>query len=144
MKKFSFRFAAVLRQREIVLDQKRSIFAEVERKLALAEELLTQRRQDLGAQLAGGPQAGQAFDARKELVRHRYIFSLRQEIGRREQQMVMVEQELTRARQVVTVAHQDLRAMEILREKDHLAWQHEMKRAEERQIDEHNAQRFQR
>lgn len=142
MKRFKFRFAVVLRQREIVLDQKRAAMAEVDRKRVLAEDLLAQRRQSLDAQLAGGPRPNQLFDANAELVRQRYIHSLRQEIARRDQQLELIRQELNTARQAVTEAHQALRAIEILRDKDEEAWRLEMKRAEEKQTDETNAQRW--
>lgn len=142
MKKFAFRFAAVLRQREIVLDQKRAEFSEVERKRVLAEDLLTQRRQTLDGQLAAGPRPNQSFDANAELIRQRFIHSLRQEIRRREQQLELIRQELEAARLAVTGAHQNLRAIELLREKDEAAWRHELKRAEEKQTDETNSQRW--
>ncbi len=142
MKKFAFRFAAVLRQREIVLEQKRVALGEVERKRIMAEELLTQRRTTLDGHLASGPRPNMAFDASAELVRQRFIHSLRQEIGRREQQMEMIAQELNTAREAVNAAHQALRAIEMLREKDEAAWRFELKRSEERQTDETNSQRW--
>lgn len=142
MKKFAFRFAAVLRQREIVLDQKRAELTEVERKRQLADDLLGQRRQALNGHLNAGPRPNQSFDANAELIRQRFIHSLRQEIRRREQQLEMIGQELERARQAVAEAHQALRAIELLRDKDFEAWKFEMKRAEERQTDETNAQRW--
>ncbi|MCK6574678.1 flagellar export protein FliJ [Myxococcota bacterium] len=142
MKKFAFRFAAVLRQREIVLDQKRAVLSEAERKRTMAEELLTQRRQALNGQLNGGPRPNQSFDANAELVRQRFIHSLRQEIRRREQQLELIMQEVEAARAAVQEAHQALRAIEMLEEKDREAWRFALKRAEEKQTDETNAQRW--
>ena len=141
MKKFRFRFQAVLQQREIVLDEKRGLLAEAQRKRALAESLLDERRDALTAQLNGGPQANTAFVPAAELVRPRYIMSLRQEIRRREQQLTQIDQEVEKARTVVTEAHQALRAIEVLREKDEAEWRFEFKRAEERNTDEHNSSR---
>ena len=141
MKKFRFRFQAVLQQREIVLDEKRGLLAEAQRKRALAESLLDERRDALTAQLNGGPQANTAFVPAAELVRQRYIMSLRQEIRRREQQLTQIDQEVEKARTVVTEAHQALRAIEVLREKDEAEWRFEFKRAEERSTDEHNSSR---
>jgi len=141
MKKFRFRFQAVLQQREIVLDEKRGVLAEAQRKRALAESLLDERRDALAAQLNGGPQANTAFVPAAELVRQRYIMSLRQEIRRREQQLTQIDQEVEKARAAVTEAHQALRAIEVLREKDEAEWRFELKRTEERNTDEHNSSR---
>lgn len=142
MKKFAFRFAAVLRQREIVLDQKRADLSEVERKRVMAEDLLTQRRQTLNGHLNAGPRPNQTFDANAELIRQRFIHTLRQEIRRREQQLELIQQELENARKAVSEAHQALRAIEMLKEKDFEAWKFELKRAEEKQTDETNSQRW--
>jgi flagellar export protein FliJ len=141
MKKFRFRFEAVLHQREIVLDEKRGVLAEAQRKRSLAESLLEERRAALLSQLQAGPRVHTAFDASTELVRQRYILSLRQEIRRREQQLALIEQEVEKARVVVTEAHQAMRAIEVLREADEAEWRHAMKRDEERTTDEHNSSR---
>lgn len=142
MKKFAFRFAAVLRQREIVLDQRRAELSEVDRKRLLAEDLLEQRRLALTGELNSGPRPNRTFDANAELIRQRFIHTLRQEIRRREQQLDQILQELEAARKAVATAHQELRAIELLREKDEAAWRFELKRAEEKQTDETNSQRW--
>ncbi len=139
MKKFTFRFEAVERQRAIVLDGRVAELAESQRKRQLAEQLLAERREGLAA--AGRPDALAAFDARHEVVRQRYLHALRTEIARREQQLALIDREINEARGRVAEAHRALRAIELLRERDLEEWKAELRRAEGREIDEHNANR---
>jgi flagellar export protein FliJ len=138
LKKFTFRFEAVERQRTIVLDGRVAELAEAQRKRQLADQLLAQRRESLAD--AGRP-AGATFDARHELVRQRYLHALRAEIARREQQLAHIDREVEEARGRVAEAHRALRAIELLRERDLEEWKAEVRRAEGREIDEHNATR---
>jgi flagellar export protein FliJ len=138
LKKFTFRFEAVERQRGIVLDGRVAELAEAQRKRQFAEQLLAQRRESLAA--TARP-AGASFDARHELVRQRYLHALRAEIARREQQLAQIDREIDEARGRVAEAHRALRAIELLRERDLAEWKTELRRAEGRELDEHNASR---
>jgi flagellar export protein FliJ len=138
MKKFTFRFEAVERQRGVLLDTRTAELAEAQRKRRMAEGLLAQRRETLAAAQRG---PGVPFDARQELIRQRYLHALRQEIARREQQLRLIDAEIDEARNRVTQAHRDLRAIELLRERDHDEWRADVRRAEGAEIDEHNSNR---
>lgn len=141
MKRFLFRFEAVLKQRNAILDQRTLQLAEVERKRALAVEILTQRRQSLTANLAAPSESGRSFDPHRELIRQRYLQRLRTEIAGREQQLLNIDAERETARVAVTEAHRGVRAMELLEGRDREEWAADARRAEEREADEQNAQR---
>lgn len=141
MKKFVFRFEVVERHRNLLLDDRTAALAEALRKRRVAEDLLAQRRAALATLQAAGPAAGEPFDARRELIRQRYLFTLRAEIARREQQLALIDEEIAEARAAVAEAHRAVRAMELLRARDEAAWRAELRRHEDKQTDEHNGRR---
>jgi len=141
VRRFMFRFEAVLKQRNAVLDQRTLELAEVERKRAMALDLLTRRRQSLATHVATSGVARGRFEPHRELIRQRYLQRLRAEIGRRELQLETIGEEHETARVAVTEAHRGVRAMELLEERDRTLWAAEVRRAEERENDEQNAQR---
>ncbi len=130
MRRFRFRFEAVQKQRTALLDEARGVLAEVMGRHTLAERLLAERRQELDEALErsdDGP-----ITPGKEMLRQRHIFTLREEVRRREYQMSQLEERLDAARVAVSEAHRGVRALEILEERDREAWVLETKREEQK------------
>lgn len=142
MKRFEFRFEAVRKQRDALLDQAKSRLAEVVGRHTLAVELLTERRADLTRLAAGGPRPGAPLDPGRELIRQRHLQHLRDEIARRERQLEPLQKAVDEARAAVAEAHHALRAIEKLEERDREAWRLETRREEQKEADERSAQRF--
>ena len=142
MLKFKFRFKAVQHQRQVILDQKLAIKAEIlaERERALNErahlEALYQQS------LTGGAKVGEQFDAQTETWRQLNLFSLREEIKLKDQELDEIDKRLDEAQNEVTEAHRNLRAMEVLEEKDRDAWKHEYRIFQQKETDEINTTRF--
>lgn len=142
MKRFKFRFAAVKDQRQVILDQKLAKKAEALAELnqALAEK---DHLQNLYQQtLYGGAQVGQLFNAQEETWRQLRLFSLREEIQSADQKIVELENKLAEIQEEVTEAHRDLKAMEVIEDKDKKTWQHEFKVHQQKETDEINTTRF--
>ena len=130
MRRFRFRFEAVQKQRTALLDEARGVLAEVMSRHTLAERLLAERRQELDEALErtdDGP-----ITPGKEMLRQRPLFTLRDEVQRREYQMTQLEERLEAARVAVSEAHRGVRALEILEERDREAWVLETKREEQK------------
>jgi len=134
MRRFRFRFEAVLKQRVVLLDAARSEFAEILGRHTFSERLLGERRANLDAAL-GRDEEG-PIDPGHEMVRQRHIYTVREEVKRREYQLIQLEERLEAARLTVTEAHRELRAIEILEERDRETWAQEMKREEEKISDD--------
>lgn len=142
MKRFKFRFAAVKDQRQIILDQKLAKKAQALAELnqAHAEK---QHLENLYHQaLHGGPQVGQLFNAQEESWRQLRLFSLREEIQSAEKKIVECEEKLNEIQEEVTEAHRDLKAMEVIEEKDRKTWRHEYNVHQQKETDEINTTRF--
>ena len=142
MKKFRFRLEAALRQREAVLDNAKIELNEVSQRRDLAQNLLSDRQESLLVISQQGPQVGGQIDPGGELIRQRHMHVLREEIRRREQQVDHLERLREERRLKVVEAHRDLRALEILRERDYAAWLAEFKYQEQKETDERNSARF--
>ena len=143
MKAFKFRFAAALRQRNLLLDAATGALAEAESRRVLAEKLLLERRQ-LVHELASQERASGPFDPNAELIRQRHLYGLREEIQRREVLLAQLTELVEEKRQEVAEAHRDLRAMEILEEKEREAWRKEVLSEEQKETDDRNSQRHNR
>ena len=70
------------------------------------------------------------------------LFSLREEIEVAEKKIVELEQKLAEIQEEVTEAHRDLKAMEVIEDKDKKAWRHEFKVHQQKETDEINTTRF--
>lgn len=142
MKRFEFRFEAVRKQRDAMLDQAKGKLGEVIGRYTLAVDLLAERRQSLSLLASHTPQPGQPIDPRRALLRQRHLQALRDEIGRREHQLEALQKAVDEARAEVAKAHHALQAIEVLEERDREAWRDEMRREEQKEADERSAQRF--
>jgi flagellar export protein FliJ len=142
MKRFDFRFQAVLDARQQALEDATRVLVAKQEKHAFAVDLLTQRRQALATVVAQGAVPGHQVNPSQLVLRQRYAARLRVEIDRRVQQLGLIDKEVETARQAVTVAHQEVRALEILLERDREAWRQAWLKEEQAQLDETNTQRF--
>ena len=142
MKRFRFRFTAVLDQRQVILDQKLALKAEV---LAERDRVL-QERAHLEAMyqqtLVGGAKVGEIFNAQAETWRQLRLFSLREEMTLKERELERIDKRLDEIQQEVTEAHRDLKAMEIIKDKDLKKWKHEFHVHQQKETDEINTTRF--
>jgi flagellar export protein FliJ len=141
MKSFKFRLAAALHHRELLLEIAQSELAQVLEKLNLAKELLDQCAQTLKGFVDAAPLAGDQFDPNHDLIRQRHIYQIREEIARRTamiKQLTDLQQEKIAA---VGEAHKNVRAMELLEEKEKAAWLLEVKRAEQKELDEYGSRK---
>ncbi|MGB0647039.1 MAG: flagellar export protein FliJ [Bradymonadia bacterium] len=136
MKAFQFRLAAALHHRELLLEIAQSELAEALEKLNLATELMEECQSKLKVYVDAAPLAGAQFDPNQDLIRQRHIYHIRQEIDRRQamiKQLTDLHQEKVSA---VAEAHRNVRAMELLEEKEKAAWLLEAKRNEQKELDE--------
>ena len=142
MKRFKFRFAAVKDQRQVILDQKLAkkaqALAELNQAIAEKDHLQNLYQQTLH----GGAQVGQLFNAQEETWRQLRLFSLREEIQSADQKIAELEEKLAEIQEEVTEAHRDLKAMEVIEDKDKKAWRHEFKVHQQKETDEINTTRF--
>lgn len=142
MRRFVFRFDAVKRQREAMLDAAKGGLAELAARHARAAEHLADRRAALAATAADGPRAGEGFDPRRERIRQLHLQALRDEITRAADALTRLDAELNAAREKVAEAHRRLRAIEVLEERDREQWRADVTREEQKAADERSAQRF--
>ncbi|MEE2755919.1 MAG: flagellar export protein FliJ [Myxococcota bacterium] len=141
MKKFEFRLAAALMARNAHLELVQGELANVNSRLNLAEELL-HKRDRLFQELAGQtPKSGTSFEPALALQHQRHLDQLREEIKRRTEIVRQLTEERNEAQDRVAEAYKDVRALEILQEKDKGKWLLEMKREEQKAADELNGQR---
>ena len=142
MKRFKFRFAAVKDQRQIILDQKLAKKAQALAELNQAYAEKQHLEQLYQQTLYGGAQVGQLFNAQEESWRQLRLFSLREEIQSAERKIVECEEKLSEIQEEVTEAHRDLKAMEVIEEKDRKVWRHEYNVHQQKETDEINTTRF--
>ena len=142
MKKFEFRLSAALKARNVALDAAKTELADVSSRHALAEKLLQSRRDDLMTLAQSDREPGTPLDAHRELLMQRHQHQVREEIGRREHIVFKLVEEMEEARQKVAEAYREVRALEVLEERDRLEWIEETRREEQKENDEHNSQRF--
>ena len=142
MKKFKFRLAAVRDQRQVVLDQKLAVKAQImaQRNQILAER--SQLEQLYHHTLISGAKVGEAFNPQVETWRQLRLFSLREEIRMKDQELIEIDRQLEEAQAQVVEAHKDLKAMEVLERKDKEAWKHEYRVYQQKETDEINTTRF--
>lgn len=142
MKRFKFRFTAVKNQRQVILDQKLAKKAEVLAELNQAVAFLQQLQALYQNTLQGGSAVGELFDAQRETWRQLRLFSLREESEQQERVIAQLHERLAEVQLEVTEAHRDLKAMEVIEEKDLKAWKHEYRVHQQKETDEINTTRF--
>ncbi|MAD61490.1 MAG: hypothetical protein CMH49_08275 [Myxococcales bacterium] len=142
MKRFKFRFAAVKDQRQIILDQKLAKKAQALAELSQAHAEKQHLEQLYHQTLHGGAQVGQLFNAQEESWRQLRLFSLREEIQSAERKIIECEERLNEIQEEVTEAHRDLKAMEVIEDKDRKDWRHEYNVHQQKETDEINTTRF--
>ena len=136
MKAFKFRLQAALQHRELLLEVAQSDLAQAIEKLDLAEKLLVECHARIQTFVDAAPKSGSQFDANQELIRQRHIYQIREEVDRREAIVKQLEEAKQEKVDAVAQAHRDLRALEILEEKEKAAWLLEFKRNEQKELDE--------
>ena len=141
MKKFRFRLAPALSARRTILEAIQGELAEVLSRQNFAEELLEKRQAALREMALVTPKAGKPFDPGNELIRQRHLKQLRDEIERRQHQLSELHTLVEETRDKVAEAFRDVRALEILEEKDLEAWRLESRRDEQKENDDFSAQR---
>ena len=141
MKRFRFRLAAPLMQRDAILDNAKIELNEVSQRLNLAEDLLQGKLDELKGLTDRPHKPGRIIEPASELIRQRHMHVLREEITRREKQVEHLQRVREERRLKVIEAHRDLRALEILKERDRAAWLAEMKHQEQKETDDRNSAR---
>lgn len=144
VRRFSFRFDAVKRQRDATLDAAKGALAAVLDRHARHSEHLADRRLTLQRIAADGPRPPAPLDPRRERIRQLHLHALRDDITRAEAELALIETELADARATVAEAHRRLRAIERLEERDREAWREDVTREEQKEADERSAQRHKR
>ncbi len=120
------------------------------RDLAEVIQRHTQSTEELDAlnerltEAASRPRPTGAFDPRREALRQRHLEGMRQDQDRRREALRKLDGLMEAAQQKVVQAHREVKAMEVLQDRDRAAWEKENRRLEEREADEQNAQRFKR
>ena len=141
MKKFKFRLAAALRARNTILEARQAELANVNSRLTLAQELREQRAGEFATLTQAGPTIGAAMDPGRELQRQRHLDHVRNEVDRRLEIVRQLEEEFETVQASVAEAYREVRALEILEERDRKAWLEENKREEQKLVDDRNSQR---
>ena len=134
--------APALAARRTLLEAAQGELAEIQSRRQYAIELLEERR--AGLLTAASSRESNQFDPGAELVRQRHLKHLRDEIGRREHQLLQLETLVEEARDKVAEAYRDVRALEVLEEKDKAIWREETRREEQKETDDFGSQRFKR
>lgn len=142
MKRFKFRLAAVKNQRQVILDQKLAIKAEILAELSRARAERQALEYAYIQTLHSGFKVGESFNAQVETWRQLQLFALREEMSAKDRQIIEINQRLDFAQSEVTEAHRNVKAMELLEEKDRKAWRHEYKIHQQKETDEINTTRF--
>ena len=142
MKRFKFRFTAVKNQRKVILDQKLAKKAAALAELNQAMANLQHLQGLYHMTLQGGPAVGELFNAQQETWRQLRLFSLREEIQQQEERIVQLEERLAEIQEEVTEAHRDLKAMEVIEDKDRESWEKEFRAHQQKETDEINTTRF--
>lgn len=142
MKRFRFRFAAVVKQRSAHLDAATTALSVERRKRLELEQQRAGLVDEWAAIRAGGPTVGVEFNAHFELLRHRSVQAKYAAITALDGRLKDADTAIETARLAVTEAHRELKAMQKLEERDRAHWLKESRREEQKEADERNAQRF--
>ena len=141
MKSFKFRLEAALQHRELLLEVAQSELARAIEKLDLAERLLAECVARIQIYVDAAPTGGSQFDPNQELIRQRHIYQIREEANQRKAMVKQLEDAKQEKVDAVGEAHRNLRALEILEEKEKAAWLLEFKRNEQKELDEYGSRK---
>jgi flagellar export protein FliJ len=138
MSQYKFRLETLLKVRQARRDERRLALAEAFR----ADELLSERQTELATErsqlraLQQSATSGQFLDVNRMLEAQRYELVLRargQEIAN---QRALLETETERRRQALVEADRDVRALDLLDERQRTEHQRRSRRNENKQLDE--------
>ncbi len=124
MRRFEFRLEAVLRHRQATLDQRRRDFGQTQAEAAaIAVQIKEMRRsRDLHQEAIRAASRGEI--SRSEMVRLRnYVNTLWMRMLMASRKLAEAAARVEERRRAMVKAHQDVRALEILREKARAEWQ---------------------
>jgi flagellar export protein FliJ len=131
MKRFEFRLEAVLGHRQMVLSERRRQLGQVQAEAAAIEENIRKMRRSREEHQQFIRAASRGQISRVEMVRLRnYVNSLWMRMVLAGRRLAEANARVAERRQAMIKAHQDVRALEILREKALAVWQYEADREE--------------
>lgn len=131
MKRFEFRLEAVLGHRQMVLSERRRQLGQVQAEAAAIEENIRKMRRSREEHQQFIRTASRGQISRVEMVRLRnYVNSLWMRMVLAGRRLAEANARVAERRQAMIKAHQDVRALEILREKALAVWQYEADREE--------------
>lgn len=143
MAKFVFRFQTVLRQREVIEQQKRRAFAQLmhQRNAKFAQlremqETISSSKQQAASGLVGAVDLG----AIAGIARYSASCALRGNGLVRE--IAELETHVNQARNALVEASKNRKALELLRDRQRQAWDLEQRRMEAKQLDEQTTQAY--
>lgn len=143
MARFVFRLAPVLRHRERIEEQKKTLLAAAQRTLAEAEERrqqLRDRREALAAELIA---EHKKLDVETLRLTYAHLDFLAREITAADWHVANCVRAVDQAREALVRATKDRKVLDRLRERQKEAWESEQMRIEQNELDEANARRYQ-
>ena len=141
MPRFTFRLAAVLRQRERVEEEKKLLLAAAQRKLYEAEmerKGLQDRREALARELV---EEHTKLDGETLRMTYAHLDFLAREITAADWRVNAAAVSVEQAREILVRASQQRKILERLRDKQHETFKLEQMRLEHRDLDEANSRR---
>lgn len=130
---------SLLRLRQLEEDRARGEFQRVEASFRTLEgriDDLAREREEAKARYGARARVEQALDIEMVLQQRRYINSLYQRILEHGQELRAVGEQLERARAALVEASSRRKVVEKLRDRKREAWQREIERREDRELDE--------
>jgi flagellar FliJ protein len=141
VKRFIFRFEAVLKHRAITEELRTEEFARVQAELAACDGRIAACRREFDITVSGRPER---IDVEDFPRREHYLDTLRARIEQETRIREGIAARLEDARRALVAAKQAREALERIRETDFDAYRREAARAEQNALDEVASQRFQR
>ena len=141
MKSFSFRLQTVLEQRRLVEEQRREDLARlrvasnaVKEEIHTVDEEMRRTRRERQRQMVNG-------DLRHARLAEDYLHALTVRRREREQHLATLADQITEARTALLAARRDHKAVESLHDRDRAIYQTEVRRQEQKDLDEIAARR---
>lgn len=141
MKRFKFRFEAVLKHRAITEELRTQEFARVQGELAACDGRIAASRREFEVTVASRPERIDVEDLPR---RESYLDALRARIEQETRIREGIAARLEDARVALVAAKQAREALERIRESDYETYRREATLAEQNALDEIASQRFQR
>jgi flagellar export protein FliJ len=144
MAQYKFRLETLRKVRQALRDERRLALAEAFR----ADELLTERQAELAAErlqlraLQQSAASGQFLDVNRLLEAQRYELVLRARAQETANQRALLETETERRRQALVESDRDVRALDLLDERQRTEHRQGSLRNESKQLDEIAVQRY--